>query len=203
MLSRPPCVYKAVISCMNSTAQDLFIVFIMSLIARFMGPTWGPSGTDRTQMGSMLAPWTLLSEVWTVELCSQSYQWYLQDHCAGTQAITYSNNPEEYGKYIYKSERSGNKCNLSGHFNINFLSYQYRKYQWGDETVQILSYFHNGNLILVIWHLYIRWFWYKDAILSALITLITKDLLVFLYWDLPLDCYGLFSSHIVWHSGRS
>ena len=25
-----------------------------------MGPTWGPSGTDRTQMGLMLAPWTLL-----------------------------------------------------------------------------------------------------------------------------------------------
>ena len=30
-------------------------------IARFMGPTWGPSGADRTQVGSMLAPWTLLS----------------------------------------------------------------------------------------------------------------------------------------------
>ena len=32
-----------------------------SLIARFMRPTWGPSGTDRTQVGPMLAPWTLLS----------------------------------------------------------------------------------------------------------------------------------------------
>ena len=31
------------------------------LIARFMGPTWGPSGADRTQVGPMLAPWTLLS----------------------------------------------------------------------------------------------------------------------------------------------
>ena len=31
------------------------------LIARFMGPTSGPSLTDRTQMGPMLAPWTLLS----------------------------------------------------------------------------------------------------------------------------------------------
>ena len=30
-------------------------------IARFMGPTWGPSGADRTQVGPMLAPWTLLS----------------------------------------------------------------------------------------------------------------------------------------------
>ena len=32
-----------------------------SLIARLMGPTWGPSGADRTQVGPMLAPWTLLS----------------------------------------------------------------------------------------------------------------------------------------------
>ena len=34
-----------------------------SQIARFMGPTWGPSGADRTQVGPMLAPWTLLSEM--------------------------------------------------------------------------------------------------------------------------------------------
>ena len=30
-------------------------------IARFMGPTWDPSGTDRAQVVPMLAPWTLLS----------------------------------------------------------------------------------------------------------------------------------------------
>ena len=35
----------------------------MSLIARFMGPTCGPSGADRTQVGPMLAPSTLLSGV--------------------------------------------------------------------------------------------------------------------------------------------
>ena len=32
-----------------------------TLIVRFMGPTWGPSGANRTQVGPMLAPWTLLS----------------------------------------------------------------------------------------------------------------------------------------------
>ena len=32
-----------------------------SLIARFMGPTWGLPGADRTQVGPMLATWTLLS----------------------------------------------------------------------------------------------------------------------------------------------
>ena len=31
------------------------------LTARFVGPTWGPSRADRTQVGPMLAPWTLLS----------------------------------------------------------------------------------------------------------------------------------------------
>ena len=30
-----------------------------TLIARFMGPTWDPSGADRTQVGPMLAPWIL------------------------------------------------------------------------------------------------------------------------------------------------
>ena len=32
-----------------------------TLITRFIGPTWGPSGADRTQVGPILAPWTLLS----------------------------------------------------------------------------------------------------------------------------------------------
>ena len=31
-----------------------------------MGPIWGPSGTDKAQVGPMLAPWTLLSRwVWS------------------------------------------------------------------------------------------------------------------------------------------
>ena len=30
-----------------------------------MGPKWGPSGADRTQLGPMLAPWTLLSGIST------------------------------------------------------------------------------------------------------------------------------------------
>ena len=34
---------------------------VTSQIAKFMGPTWGPPGSSRPQMGPMLAPWTLLS----------------------------------------------------------------------------------------------------------------------------------------------
>ena len=34
---------------------------VLTLIARYMGPTWGPPGSCRPQMGPMLAPCTLLS----------------------------------------------------------------------------------------------------------------------------------------------
>ena len=39
----------------------LFQFSKVTLISRFMGPTWGPSGADRAQVGPMLAPWILLS----------------------------------------------------------------------------------------------------------------------------------------------
>ena len=37
------------------------IVLLQAQIARFMGPTWGPPGPCRPQMGPRLARWTLLS----------------------------------------------------------------------------------------------------------------------------------------------
>ena len=37
------------------------MVWTATQIARFMGPTWGPSGADRTQVGRMVGPWTLVS----------------------------------------------------------------------------------------------------------------------------------------------
>ena len=41
---------------------SLFLwVQLTTHIARFMGPTWGPPGSCRPQMGPILAPWTLLS----------------------------------------------------------------------------------------------------------------------------------------------
>ena len=36
-------------------------VFLTTQIAKFMGAAWGPPGDDRTQVGPMVAPWTLLS----------------------------------------------------------------------------------------------------------------------------------------------
>ena len=47
----------------------LKVVCIYTQRAKFMGPTWGPPGSCRPQMGPMLAPWTLLSGhygCWTV-----------------------------------------------------------------------------------------------------------------------------------------
>ena len=40
---------------------SMFTVRISPQIATFMGPSWGPPGSCWPQMGSMLAPWTLLS----------------------------------------------------------------------------------------------------------------------------------------------
>ena len=50
-------------------------VTISAQIAKFMGPTWGPPGSCRPQMGPMLASWTLLLYV-AVSIChSYSAQW--------------------------------------------------------------------------------------------------------------------------------
>ena len=38
-----------------------YIFPLMTQIARFMGPTWGPPGSCRPQMGPIMSPWTLLS----------------------------------------------------------------------------------------------------------------------------------------------
>ena len=47
----------------SSSRRDLddWRRYHVTQITRFMGPTWGPPGTDRTKVGPMLAPWTLLS----------------------------------------------------------------------------------------------------------------------------------------------
>ena len=48
------------------------------LIARFVGPTWGPSGAGRTQtVGPMLAPWTLLSGVHYSVGCNNLFMAYI------------------------------------------------------------------------------------------------------------------------------
>ena len=45
--------------CMKQFLTTSFRV--TSQTVRFMGPTWGPPGSCRPQVGPMLAPWSLLS----------------------------------------------------------------------------------------------------------------------------------------------
>ena len=52
------------IICWSYESRRLTISQLWSQIAKFMGPTWGPPGSCRPQMGPMLAPWTLLSGIW-------------------------------------------------------------------------------------------------------------------------------------------
>ena len=48
-------------SCDIFLGEHHWTPLMITQIAKFMGPTWGPPGSCRTQMGPMLAPWTLLS----------------------------------------------------------------------------------------------------------------------------------------------
>ena len=48
------------VQCCFNMVDIRKMLTIYTLIARFMGPTWGPSGADRTQVGPMLALWNLL-----------------------------------------------------------------------------------------------------------------------------------------------
>ena len=47
--------------CTNKLQFSIKHLHIAFPDRRFMGPTWGPSGADRTHVGPMLAPWTLLT----------------------------------------------------------------------------------------------------------------------------------------------
>ena len=59
-------------------------------IEKFMGPTWGPPGSCRPQMGPMLAPWILLSgsiggQIWRLTWPFQVDNSQL--HCTHLQSI--------------------------------------------------------------------------------------------------------------------
>ena len=45
----------------NAYFMGCIVCAVLTQIASFMGPTWGPSGACRTQVGPMLTTWTLLS----------------------------------------------------------------------------------------------------------------------------------------------
>ena len=67
----PKNTYLMLLSCPQIPQRHTFPLHLTAegstapLIARFMGPTSGPSGADRTQVSPMLAPWNLLSGAFT------------------------------------------------------------------------------------------------------------------------------------------
>ena len=61
--------------CYLGSLEMKHLVLEAFLIAMFVGPTWGPSGADGTQVGPMLAPWTLLSGILVGDLTSQVLSW--------------------------------------------------------------------------------------------------------------------------------
>ena len=72
-------VYEGPIYSMSAFIQVMFRHLLVDLnqswssslmssqITRFMGPTWGPPGSCRPQMGPILAPWTLLSGIFSLD----------------------------------------------------------------------------------------------------------------------------------------
>ena len=84
-------IWKSALKSARTDTLFLTYGYMGTQIARSMGPTWGPSGADRTQVGPMLAPWTLLSgdvyAVMFILLCMA--QLVLEHvHCCNIQADT-------------------------------------------------------------------------------------------------------------------
>ena len=91
--------------------------FATALLAKFMGPTWGSSGADRTQVGPMLALWTLLSGsvnvtnrscfylfiTWLTQRTSVEELWvraFWITHLPATNKNKYFEWPNSYGFHI-------------------------------------------------------------------------------------------------------
>ena len=59
---------KLIVAKSQQNRKSMHNLWNVSHIARFIGPTWGPSGANRTQVGPMLSPWTLLSSILYISL---------------------------------------------------------------------------------------------------------------------------------------
>ena len=97
------------VTAWHRAGYKLHKLMITSLIARFMGPSRGPSGADRTQVGPMLAPWTLLSGLvhW---LCVTGYHVFSQRHIwriKYTQHIYHIDKDVTYALCMYMNSSPG------------------------------------------------------------------------------------------------
>ena len=103
------------------------MVTVAPQIARFMRPIWGPSGADRTQVGPILAPWTLLSgTIWLTWLVGhQRDRFMVQKGCIQNLAVSC--------KYITNDNKYRSRCQFVLHIkrvliNVDFVIGIYNQY---------------------------------------------------------------------------
>ena len=89
--------------------------------AKFMGTIWGPPGSCRSQMGPMLAPWTLLSGLFQ--------GWWLLKLCLFISSLAEIFTEQKYWVYTFS------------HIHIFLVSPQLSCF----DICQILTGFHTGN----------------------------------------------------------
>ena len=117
-----------------ANASDAELWCFLFQIARFMGPTWGPSGSCRPQMGPMLAPWILLSGLiygWTNGWANNRNTGALRRHCAHSDIglFSISNECHLIKMHIYSNPQ--HFCPLIKHwplcYNMNRLIFTITK----------------------------------------------------------------------------
>ena len=81
----------------NTSLRNTDVIW-RSQIARFIGSTWGPTGGGRTQVGPMLAPWTLLS--WVFHYTWRALQMSFRASLFSRMKFT----PRFYGRLCAKHE---------------------------------------------------------------------------------------------------
>ena len=135
-------------------ANDALVLFLKAvplqrhtLIGRFMGPTLSPSGTDRTQVGPMLAPWTLFS--------GQSFQ-YMKWHPGHKMVeIFYDLLVCTMGLTLVVRWHFYIEINLRKPFKFNDATNQYSKFSYNDNLDSMPFYlndeFPNKEKIISVW----------------------------------------------------
>ena len=112
--------------CQTSTAE------CHKQVSRFMGPTWGPSGADRTQVGPMLAPWTLLSGMtfhrilWGVKTFSCPWHLILHESSIGTLRSKNTSPAEEFCNIVLRYTTSAKTISISP-LSAQLMSYVFRE----------------------------------------------------------------------------
>ena len=120
------------------------------LITRLMGPTWGPPGACRPQMGPILAPWSLLSG-FPLVLCTCSH-WHSNAHNRDTAWLRDTVRQTSRGKSAANGRTAGPPRPLTFR---GTSAWRYRlTTQYSFYPVQIYSWYNNSEAL----KLQIQWF---------------------------------------------